>query len=89
MTIQPPAALLTTAEVAALFGKSERWVRNHRRELGQRKVGNVVRYPIESVLAFGGERTPAPTPIRPEAPAPVAPGAHPIYAWKAARERAR
>ena len=88
MTLDPERlpALLTTAEVAHLFGRSERWVRNHRRTLGQRKVGNVPRYPKEAVLAFGGDPAPEPTPIRREQPQSVAPSSS-FAAWRQARKQ--
>ena len=88
MTLDPERlpALLTTAQVAALFGRSERWVRQHRRTLGQRKVGNVPRYPRESVLAFGGEPPVEPTPIRREVSQTAAPSPS-FAAWRQARKQ--
>lgn len=80
------ARLLTTAEVAAMFGRSERWVERHRRELGQRKIGRTVRYPLSAVLEFGGPPTEQPTPIRREQSKPAA-GRHPVFAFIAEQKR--
>lgn len=48
----PLGTVLTATEVAELFKVSERWVRNHRAELGGFGTAKMLRFPEQGVRAW-------------------------------------
>lgn len=80
MTARPLPELLTAAEVSRLLKCGRSWPYDHKRELGGRLYGGLLRFPAAAVLAYlEGERRP--TPITRARPAERASGEHPIYAF--------